>query len=50
MRIQETNTILKESRYARNAAAQHHHDDHHEGMLSRTWRMVSSKLTGFFKK
>ncbi|HEX8408006.1 MAG TPA: hypothetical protein VF883_04020 [Thermoanaerobaculia bacterium] len=51
MRIQETNTILKESRYARNAAAQHHHhDDHHEGMMSRTWRMVSSKLAGFFKK
>lgn len=49
MRIQETNTILKESRYARNAAAQQHHD-HHEGMMSRAWRMVSSKLTGFFKK
>ena len=49
MRIQETNAILKESRYARNAAAQHQHD-HHEGMMARTWRMVSSKLSGFFKK
>jgi len=49
MRIQETNEILKESRYARHAAAQHSHE-HHEGMMARTWRMVSSKLTGLFKK
>jgi hypothetical protein len=39
MRIQETDKILKESRYARNAAAQQHE---HEGMMSRAWRMVSS--------
>lgn len=49
MRIQETNEILKESRYARNAA--NHHQD--EGMLSKAWRMVSSiphKLTSMFHK
>jgi hypothetical protein len=43
MRIQETNTILKESRLARNAAVQQHED---HGMLAKAWRMVS----GFFKK
>jgi hypothetical protein len=51
MRIQETDRILKESRYARNAAAQPHHDE--GGMMSRAWRAVSSlpeKLTGFFKR
>jgi hypothetical protein len=49
MRIQETDKILKESRLARNAAAQqNHHDD--EGMMSRAWRMVSSKLNGLFRK
>jgi hypothetical protein len=49
MRIQETDRILKEARLARNAAAQH---DHHEeeGVMSRAWRAVSSKLTGFFRK
>jgi hypothetical protein len=52
MRIQETNGILKESRYARNAA---HHQQHHEetGLMSRAWRMVSSlpqKLTGLFSR
>ena len=48
MRIQETDRILKESRYARNAAAAQQQD---EGMLSRAWHMVSnlpSKLTGMF--
>jgi hypothetical protein len=38
MRIQETNGILKESRLARNAAAQQHEDS---GMIARAWRMVS---------
>ncbi len=52
MRIQDTDRILKESRYARSAAAQqnHQHQHHDEGMMSRAWRMMSSKLTGFFKK
>ena len=44
MRIQETDKILKESRYARNAAAQQHEP---EGIMSRAWRMVS---TLFHKK
>ncbi|MDQ3283191.1 MAG: hypothetical protein M3Q69_17475 [Acidobacteriota bacterium] len=52
MRIQETDRILKESRYARNAAAaQHQHDE--GNMMSRAWRMFSSlpqKLTGMFHK
>jgi hypothetical protein len=51
MRIQETDRILKESRYARNAAAAA--QQHDEGMLSRAWQMVSSlpsKLTGLFHK
>ncbi|HEX8617181.1 MAG TPA: hypothetical protein VF911_06325 [Thermoanaerobaculia bacterium] len=52
MRIQETNEILKESRYARNAAANTHHEEN-SGMMSRAWRMVTSlphKLTSFFHK
>jgi hypothetical protein len=50
MRIQETNEILKESRYARNSA-NHHQDE--GGMISKAWRMVSSiphKLTSMFHK
>lgn len=49
MRIQETNEILKESRYQRNATAA----QHEEGMLSRAWHMVSNlpgKLTGLFHR
>ena len=38
MRIQETNEILKESRTARNAAAQQHQEN---GLIARTWRMIS---------
>ncbi len=38
MRIQETNEILKESRHARNAAAQQHE---HDGLNAKAWRMVS---------
>jgi hypothetical protein len=51
MRIQETNGILKESRYARNAAA--HQQQEESGFMSRAWRMVSSlpqKLTGIFSR
>lgn len=50
MRIQETDRILKESRIARNAAAQQHHHHEEEGVMSRAWRTVSSKLTGWFRK
>jgi len=49
MRIQETDRILKESRYARHSAGQH--ED--EGVMSRAWKAVVSlpaKLTGLFKK
>lgn len=51
MRIQETNGILKESRYARNAAAHQQHEE--TGLMTRAWRMVSSlphKITGLFSK
>lgn len=50
MRIQETDRILKESRYARAAA---HQEQHEEGFMSRARRMMSSlpgKLTGLFRK
>jgi hypothetical protein len=50
MRIQETNSILKESRLARNAA-NHHQEE--PGLMSRAWRMFSSlpqKLTGIFHR
>jgi hypothetical protein len=49
MRIQETDRILKESRYARHSTAQHEE----EGMMSRAWKAVASlpaKLTGLFRK
>lgn len=44
MRIQETNAVLKESRYARNAA----HQQQEEGVMDRAKRMLS-KLTGMFR-
>ena len=47
MRIQETDRILKEARYERHAAATHQQD---EGMMSRAWKAVSTKLTGLFRK
>jgi hypothetical protein len=40
MRIQETDRILKESRYARNAAA-HTEQQHPSGMMSRAWHAVT---------
>ena len=46
MRIQETDRILKESRYARHAAGQ----QHEEGVMSRAWKTVSTKLTELFRK
>jgi hypothetical protein len=49
MRIQETDRILKESRYSRNAAASQQHDEDH-GMVSRTWRSLSTKLSSLFRK
>lgn len=47
MRIQETDRILKESRYARHAAAS---EQNEEGVMSRAWKAMSSKLTGLFRK
>ena len=41
MRIQETDRILKESRYARNAAANERQDHHHHGVMSRAWHAVT---------
>jgi hypothetical protein len=43
MRIQETDRILKESRYARNAAAQQHEEE--GGFMSRAWRLVQRLTT-----
>jgi hypothetical protein len=40
MRIQETDRILKESRYARNAAAASE-QQHHPGVMSRAWHAVT---------
>ena len=48
MRIQETDRILKESRNARHAAASQQHEE--EGLMSRAWKAVSTKLTGLFRK
>lgn len=50
MRIQETNEILKESRYTRHGSTM---QEEHEGMMTRAWRMISglpTKLTGMFHK
>lgn len=47
MRIQETNQILRDSRQERHGAALHQQD---EGFVSRTWRLVSTKLTSLFHK
>ena len=44
MRIQETDRVLKESRYARNDARVHEHE--HDGLFSRMWQRV----VGMFKK
>lgn len=52
MRIQETDRILKESRYARQAAGSAVSQDD-AGVMSRAWRVVSSlpgKVTGLFRK
>ena len=43
MRIQETDRILKESRYARNAASQHHEEE--SGFMSRAWKLVQRLTT-----
>lgn len=51
MRIQETDRILKESRYARHSTEQEH--EHELGLMTKAWRMVSSlpgKFTGLFRK
>ena len=47
MRIQETDRILKEARYARHAATTQQQE---EGVMSRAWRAVSTKLTEWFRK
>lgn len=49
MRIQETDRVLKEARYARHSTEQ----EQEHGLLSRAWHVVSSlpgKFTGLFKK
>ncbi len=46
MRIQETDRILKEARYARHGVTQ----QQEEGVMSRAWKAVSTKLMGLFHK
>ena len=49
MRIQDTDRILKEARYARSAAR----EEHEGGVMSRAWRVVSSlpmRLTALFRR
>jgi hypothetical protein len=49
MRIQETDRILKESRYARHANGENQHE---HSLLSRAWRSVAAlptKVTGLFR-
>ncbi len=49
MRIQETDRILKESRYSRSAS----HETEQEGRLSRLWKSVAhvpARLTGLFRR
>lgn len=46
MRIQETDRILKESRYGRHSTTQ----QPEEGVMSRAWKAMSSKLAGLFHK
>jgi hypothetical protein len=50
MRIQDTDRVLRDARYARSAVSQQQQD---EGVVSRAWRMVSSlpaRVTGLFRK
>jgi hypothetical protein len=47
MRIQETDRILKESRLSRNDVARHMEEP---GVMSRTWKMVSEKVSGLFRR
>jgi hypothetical protein len=47
MRIQDTNQILKESRISRNDVARHAEEP---SMVSRTWRMISDKVTSLFRR
>ncbi len=42
MRIQETDRILKESRYARHGATVHHEEP---GVMSRAWSFVQRLIT-----
>ena len=49
MRIQETDRILKESRYARHSSSMH---EEHESVMSRAWKMIShlpTKVTSLFR-
>jgi hypothetical protein len=47
MRIQETDRILKESRISRNEVARNAEEP---GTVARTWRMISDKVTGLFRR
>ena len=49
MRIQETDPVLKEARYARNHTTQ---QTQNHGLLDRAWKFVSElpgKVSGLFK-
>lgn len=49
MRIQQTDRILKESRYARHSA-ESHANDRETNVLSRAWRAVSAVPTRLFRR
>ncbi len=49
MRIQQTDRILKESRYARNSNELHSHD-HDSGVVSRAWRAMTALPSKLFRR
>jgi len=50
MRIQQTDRILKESRYARHSAAEVHSNDRESNVLSRAWKAVAALPSRLFRR
>lgn len=49
MRIQQTDRILKESRYARSSHEQHSHE-HDSNVVSRAWRAMTALPSKLFHR
>lgn len=49
MRIQQTDRILKESRYARNSHETHSHE-HGSNVVSRAWRAMTALPSKLFRR